>query len=245
MKIVIYQIIPELDKKQLMFNSIEHISKSCGDKIPADIYEAVYSGKVEAESCDDLWRIFNLNIPKDYKGRSMSVSDVIEVIDSDSRSDFFFCDDIGFETIAFEKEKAMTFVSNHNFDYVCEKRKNVSVFFIGTYGLEQVKCKELEISRCKYSECQLGYRLLCKKIDGSEEKYDFSERPSIILSDCIETFPTQLLYADEMKPRFTAHDEENLGIVCAWLRKKGYKIESYYGGGKNEVLYRRKRKFRP
>lgn len=232
MKIVIYQIIPELDKKQLMFNSIEHIRKSCGDKIPADIYEAVYSGEIEAESCDDLWRIFNLNIPKDYKGRSMSVSDVIEVIDSDGWSDFFFCDDIGFETIAFEKEKAMTFVSNHNFDYVCEKRKNVSVFFIGTYGLEQVKCNELEISRCKYSECQLGYRLLCKKIDGSEEKYDFSERPSLILSGCLDDFQRELLYADEKYTRYTVHDEKNLGIVSGWLIEKGYEPENLYGGCK-------------
>lgn len=232
MKIVIYQIIPELDKKQLMFNSIEHIRKSCGDKIPADIYEAVYSGEIEDESCDDLWRIFNLDIPKGYKGRSMSVADVIEIIDSDGRSEFFFCDDIGFETISFEKEKAMTLVLNHNFDFVYEKRKNVSVFFIGTNGLQQVKCKEFELSRCKYSETQLGYRLLCTKNDGSEEKYDFLERPSLILSVCLEDFPYELLYTGEKHTHYAPYDKKNLGIVFGWLIDKGYEPENLYGGCK-------------
>lgn len=232
MKIVLYQIIPELDKKKLTFNCIEYVRKSCGDKIPADIYEVVYSGDVEAESCGDVWKIFNCNIPKGYKGHSMSVSDVLEIKDEQGKSDFFFCDDIGFETIAFEKEKAMTLVLNHNFDCVYEKRKNVSVFFIGTSGLQQVKCKEFEISRCKYSESQLGYRLLCRKNDGSEEKYDFLERPSLILSECLEDFPRELLYADETHTRYTTHDKENLGIVFTWLIRKGYEPESLYGGCK-------------
>lgn len=232
MKIVIYQIIPELDKKHLMFNSLEYVKKSCGDYIPAEIYEAVYSGDIEAESCDDLWRIFNTNLPKEYKGRSMSISDVIEIINSNDKSEFYFCDVFGFKEITFEKEKAMTLVLNHNFDCVCEKRKNVSVFFIGTNGLIQVKCKEFELSRCKYSDTQLGYRLQCKKIDGGEERCDFLERPSIILSKCIDDFPRELLYADERHRRYTVHDKKNLGIVFAWLIRKGYEPENLYGGCK-------------
>lgn len=126
----------------------------------------------------------------------------------------------------------MTLVLNHNFDSVCEKRKNVSVFFIGTNGLIQVKCKEFELSRCKYSSTQLGYRLQCKKIDGSEEIFIFSERPSIILSECIDDFPRELLYADEKHRLYTVHDKKNLGIVFAWLIRKGYEPENLYGGCK-------------
>jgi hypothetical protein len=97
MKIVLYQIIPELDEKRLMYNSLEYIMKSCGDKFPTLIYELVFSGDVEAKSCDDVWTIFNTNLPDGYKGRSMSVSDVLEIVDSDNRSKFFFCDSFGFK----------------------------------------------------------------------------------------------------------------------------------------------------
>ena len=119
---------------------------------------------------------------------------------------------------------------NHNFDCVQEKRENVSVFFIGESGLLQVKCKEFELTRCKYSQTQLGYRLICRRMDGRVLNYDFSERPSIILSECIEEFPEGLLYIDGKRKRYTAHDKANLGIVCTWLARKGYAIENLYGG---------------
>lgn len=209
MKIVLYQIIPELDAEHLMFNNYEYIKESCGDKFPAEIYEVVFSGKVEAENCEEVFRIFNTKFPAEYKGRSMSVSDVLEVVNAENKSDFFFCDNIGFKAIEFEKEKTMSIVLNHNFDCVQEKRKNVSVFFIGESGLLQVKCRELELTRCKYSETQLGYRLLCKRIDGRELKYDFSERPSIVVSECIEDFPRELLYIDSKRTHYTVHESRD------------------------------------
>ena len=230
MKIVLYQIIPEIDTKHLLFNSLDYINKSCGDKFPADIYETVFSGDIEAGNCEDVFRIFNTKFPAEYKGRSMSVSDVVEIIDSDNQSKFFFCDSLGFKEIEFDKKNAMTLVLNHNFDCVQEKRENVSVFFIGESGLLQVKCKEFELTRCKYSQTQLGYRLICRRMDGRVLNYDFSERPSIILSECIEEFPEGLLYIDGKRKRYTAHDKANLGIVCTWLARKGYAIENLHGG---------------
>ena len=245
MKVAIYQVIPELDNSRMLYNSLEYIKKVHGGIVPAEAYEMVFEGEVEAETTEDIFYIFNANFPKGYKGRSLSVSDIVEFICSNGKSIFYFCDSVGFERIRFKKERAMTFVQNHNYDCVHEKQENVSVFFIGQKGLEQIKCKSFELMRCKYSETQLGYRIRCNTNDGKNLKFDFLERPSIILSNCIETFPLQLLYADEKKTRYTAHDKENLGIVCTWLHKKGYKIESYYGGVKHEVLYRRKRKHRP
>lgn len=230
LKIVLYQIIPELDTKRLMFNCIESIMKSCGDKFPAEIYELVFSGDVEAKSCDEVWTIFNTNLPNGYKGRSMSVSDVVEIIDSDKQSKFFFCDSFGFKEIDFNKKKVMTLVLNHNYDCVQEKRKNVSVFFIAGSGLLQVKCKEFELTRCKFSQTQLGYRLIFKKMDGRVLNYSFSERPSIIVSECKEDFPRELLYIDSKRTRYTVHDKSNLSIVCSWLARKGYAMENLYGG---------------
>ena len=229
MKIVLYQIIPELDTKRLVYNCLENIMKSCGDTFPAEIYELVFSGDVEAKSCDDVWTIFNANLPEGYKGRSMSVSDVLEIVDSDNQSKFFFCDSFGFKEIDFDKKKAMTLVLNHNFDCVQEKRKSVSVFFISQSGLLQVKSREFELTRCKYNQTQLGYRLICKRMDGRVLNYDFSERPSIVLSECIEEFPEELLYIDGKRTRYTACDKANLGIVCTWLARKGYTFENLYG----------------
>jgi len=227
MNIVLYQIIPELDAEHLMFNSYEYIKESCGDKFPAEIYEVVFSGKVAEENCEDVFRIFNTKFPTEYKGRSMSVSDVIEVISGLNNSEFWFCDNMGFKKVEFEKAKAMTLVLNHNFDCVQEKRENVSIFFIGNSGLMRVKCKKFELTRCKYSETQIGYRIICKRMDGMELKYDFLERPSIIVSECREDFPRELLYIDEKRTRYTVHDKGNLGIVCTWLIRKGYVFEYF------------------
>ena len=121
----------------------------------------------------------------------------------------------------------MTLVLNHNFDCVQEKRENVSVFFVSSNGLVQLKSKSFELLRYKYSECQLGYRIRYTREDGRELKYDFSERPSIIISNCIEIFPKQLLYIDNKRTRYTIHDKANLGIVCTWLARKGYTIENF------------------
>lgn len=232
MKVAIYQVIPELDRTRILYNNLKFIKKVHNGIVPAEAYEMVYEGEVEAETTEDIFIVFNVKFPKDYKGRSLSVSDVVEIIKSDSKNEFYFCDTIGFKRIKFKKEKAMTLVQNHNYDCVYEKQENVSVFFIGQNGLEQVKCKSFELLRCKYSETQLGYRIRCNTNDGKNLKFDFLDRPSIILSNCIESFPMQLLYADEKKTRYTAHDKENLGIVCTWLMRKGYTFESLYDGRK-------------
>ena len=232
MKVAIYQVIPELDRTRMLYNNLKFIRKVHNGIVPAEAYEMVYEGEVEAETTEDIFIVFNVKFPKDYKGRSLSVSDVVEIIKSDSKNEFYFCDTIGFKRIKFKKEKAMTLVQNHNYDCVHEKQENVSVFFIGQSGLEQVKCKSFELLRCKYSETQLGYRIRCNTNDGKNLKFDFLDRPSIILSNCIESFPMQLLYADEKKTRYTAHGKENLGIVCTWLMRKGYTFESLCDGRK-------------
>lgn len=232
MKVAIYQVIPELDRTRMLYNNLKFIKKVHNGIVPAEAYEMVYEGEVEAETTEDIFIVFNVKFPKDYKGRSLSVSDVVEIINSDGKNEFYFCDTIGFKRIKFRKDKAMTLVQNHNYDCVHEKQENVSVFFIGQNGLEQVKCKSFELTRCKYSESQLGYRIRCNTNDGKNLKFDFLDRPSIILSNCIESFPMQLLYADEKKTRYTAHDKENLGIVCTWLMRKGYTFESLYDGRK-------------
>ena len=47
-----------------------------------------------------LYEIFNLNHPKDYRGRSLSMSDVVELYDDTSRN-YYYCDETGFALTGF------------------------------------------------------------------------------------------------------------------------------------------------
>ncbi len=67
----------------------------------SSIYDKVFSGEVDCNNLEDVYRMFNTDHPKEYIGRSLSVSDVVEIIDGDDKG-FYFCDNIGFEKIAFD-----------------------------------------------------------------------------------------------------------------------------------------------
>lgn len=64
-------------------------------------YTQVYSGEIEKEHClSRLWEIFNIYQPFDFRGHSMSVSDVVALKDEGSdRWHWYYCDDIGWEDI--------------------------------------------------------------------------------------------------------------------------------------------------
>ena len=63
-----------------------------------DDYEVVYEGELEEYDVEYalelLFSYFNLNFAKDYKGRSMSISDVVEI-----EGKYYYCDPIGFKEI--------------------------------------------------------------------------------------------------------------------------------------------------
>ncbi len=68
-------------------------------------YVMVYSGekenhRVEIESyLEDLYEIFNVNHPEDYHAASLSVSDLICLIDEDNRRTWWYVDGIGFKKV--------------------------------------------------------------------------------------------------------------------------------------------------
>ena len=59
-------------------------------------YKEVYSGNVPPDeygpkaTLEELYREFNINHPADFKGHSLSVSDVVEL---DGR--YYYCDNVG------------------------------------------------------------------------------------------------------------------------------------------------------
>ena len=64
------------------------------DKIDFDDYEIVYEGELDypkmPNALDELFDMFNVRRPNNFKGRSMSVSDIVEV-DGDN----YYCDAVG------------------------------------------------------------------------------------------------------------------------------------------------------
>lgn len=62
-------------------------------------YETVYTGYIEgsdpAEILEKLYIKFNLNHPSDYRGRSLSVSDLVALEDTGT----YFCDSFGWKKL--------------------------------------------------------------------------------------------------------------------------------------------------
>lgn len=71
---------------------------------PKELYEVAYCGKATKLKPNELWRIFNRDYPKRYRGRSMSISDVIEYTLPNNEKFYLFVDDIGFTPIDFGEE---------------------------------------------------------------------------------------------------------------------------------------------
>lgn len=116
MKISIYQIKSELDTQRLKFMDLDFIKRQGYKYPPADIYEAVYHGEVDAQNLGEVYRMFNRITEADvqfleqigFYGHSLSVSDIVEIFESDQISKFYFCSMIGFQQISFNKEAIST-----------------------------------------------------------------------------------------------------------------------------------------
>lgn len=106
MKVRIYQIDFERDEKFLCYRNLETVLERCSGIIPAESYNLVFEYEALSDNLERLFFIFNEAHPKGYKARSMSMSDVVEVIDPINGSKFFFCDKIGFKEVSFDASKA-------------------------------------------------------------------------------------------------------------------------------------------
>ena len=104
MKIAIYQINLARDYEGVAFMSLSSLEATNGSRqVNPSIYDKAFEGEVDANDIEDIYRTFNLEMPEGYKGRSLSVSDVVEIVEADSvEPGFYFCDMIGFKKIAFD-----------------------------------------------------------------------------------------------------------------------------------------------
>ena len=101
----IYQINVDRDTANVCFIEMESLKKIKGTKeVNAAAYDRVYDGKMDCISLENIYQKFNVDHPADYKGRSLSVSDVVEIRESDTLNPgFYFVDSIGFKSISFDK----------------------------------------------------------------------------------------------------------------------------------------------
>lgn len=100
----IYQIDSKRDVNRVKFESLDRLELYQGhSNVDPSIYDVVFDGSVDASNIEDIYYVFNMHHPANYRGHSLSVSDVVEIISSkDIPKGFYYCDDFGFKTIEFD-----------------------------------------------------------------------------------------------------------------------------------------------
>ena len=232
MNVTLYQIIPELDNDHLMFRNLQAILQASNHQVPAELYETVFSGELEVQSLQDIFTIFNIAHPEGYRGRSMSVSDVVEIPASTGENDFYFCEPIGYKKILFDKNRAMLPIVNH--DYRQEEKIKCGVshaIFRGGAGVSMFWCTKVILTRCRYSQCQLGYRLMYWPC-GQEHRREviFLSRPKVLLVHIgFRVIPESVFYVygenGHRKRRFSAFSDAHFGAAEQWCKSQNIMYE--------------------
>ena len=93
----IWQLKDTPENKTLMFSSFDYASKF---RLTESRYDKVYEAQAGADdyTLDQIYYKFNVNRPEDFRGHSMSVSDVV-VLDIDGKKTAWYCDSFGFQEV--------------------------------------------------------------------------------------------------------------------------------------------------
>ena len=107
MEIRIYQINSDRDTDGYKFMGMDWVKKHWGEQgVDSEIYDKVYEGTIDGSSLEDVFCTFNFSRPVGFKGHSLSVSDIVEVIQSSkTEPGFYFCDSIGFQKVEFDTSR--------------------------------------------------------------------------------------------------------------------------------------------
>lgn len=160
MQIKIYQIDMERDKNRVAFINFNSLSKfQDTDQINSSIYDCVFSGVVECKSLEEVYQMFNVNPPEEYKGRSLLVSDIVEVLESDVIDEgFYYCDNIGFEKVDFDPKSAVdrTRFLKYRVDLECNSSLACYTF---DYDTKEAALQKLTAERQKGNKAYLYMKL--------------------------------------------------------------------------------------
>jgi len=94
----IHQLKPEVDPL-IKFIGYDELTKIYSKPNPEN-YNVVYDGQIESNDLDAIYEKINLRHPPDFKGHSLSMSDIIELYGKDG-CEFHYIDRFGFKQIEF------------------------------------------------------------------------------------------------------------------------------------------------
>ena len=100
MNVRIYQINTDKDTKSVKFENLEDTLYIARQVNPA-IYSQVYANVCDCNDLEDVFHKFNVEKPIDFTGLSLSVSDIVEILDEENKG-AYFCDSFGFKKIDFD-----------------------------------------------------------------------------------------------------------------------------------------------
>lgn len=94
--IKIFQINIDKDKNNNKFMAYDWIKE-----FDFSIYDKVFEGVVPRDcTLDGIYEIFNIAHPSDYIGHSLSVSDIVQIIELDNEEEgFYYCDLFGWKKL--------------------------------------------------------------------------------------------------------------------------------------------------
>lgn len=145
MEIVLYQINEERDYNECEFMDYQYTQQFGIDPFS---YDRVWSGHLEATTLDGVFETLNQNLrPDNYNGRSMSVSDICEVIDENGQSKFYFVDSFGFKEVDFDSSLTREAKEREITVLLCQPGKTAEVIKIPN------TLKSLQEQVCGYIEC--------------------------------------------------------------------------------------------
>ena len=116
----IYQLKNSPDMKDFRFQSLNQLPAGSSSVNPAN-YEFIYTAPLaESATLEDIYEEFNLNHPKDFTGRSLSVSDVV-VLHLNGKDSAYYVDSIGFKALPEFRLNSLTVESGSQYSIVLEK----------------------------------------------------------------------------------------------------------------------------
>ena len=86
-------------------------------------------------------------------------------------------------------------VQNHNYIPYEQiiRSKSSYLAYLDDSGLSIHPCIQVQLQRCKYSQCQLGYRLRYLYNDGWKQR-EFLERPAVLIFEDTHGLPPKALW---------------------------------------------------
>ena len=99
--ITVFQINTDRDNDRVCFIGTSGLV-ALHKEIKPEIYDKFWEGDLSYEDLEDIYTVFNCRRPIDYRGRSMSVSDIVRIQGEGDKPEYWFCDNFGFKQIDFE-----------------------------------------------------------------------------------------------------------------------------------------------